>query len=139
MTVREKIQAVLEAASGVTAFVPTNRIRVPGAWQNLDRPYLIHFAVAADPTYTHSGLAAGRGWEYQVSVFADSYSTGDAVATAVVNALSGVHGDSPLTEGMTVFWEPGTWYAGSASSRADGSGPPIEHFAIEFRIFEGLA
>ena len=137
MTVREKIQAVLEAAGGVTAFVPKARIRVPGPWQNLARPYLIHFAVAADPTRIHGGLAQGQGWEYQVSIFADSYSTGDAIAHAVVTALDGVHGDSPVTEGMTCLWEPGTWYIGN-ETKADGSGPPVEHFALEFRVFEGL-
>ena len=139
MTVREKIQAVLEAAGGVTAFVPTNRIRVPGSWQNLARPYIIHFAAAVDPTHTHGGLAQGKGWSYQVSVFADSYSTGDTIARAVVTALDGVHADSPLTEGVMCMWEPGTWYVGSEGSGVDGSGPPIEHFAVEFQVFEGLA
>ena len=136
MTIREKVQAILAAAGGVTTFVPANRIRVPGPWQNLARPYIIHFVVAVDPTHTHAGLAQGLGWEYQVSVFADSYSTGDAIARAVVTALNGVHGDSPLTEGLTMIWEPGTWYAGSEKS-GDGS-PPIEHFAVEFQAFEGL-
>lgn len=138
MTVREKIQAVLVAAGGVTAYVPANRIRVPGPWQNLARPYIVHFAVAVDPTHTHSGLAQGIGWAYQVSIFADSYSTGDAIAKAVVAAVDGVHGDSPFTEGMTVMWDPGTWYVGAEGSGVDGSGPPIEHFAVEFQVFEGL-
>lgn len=137
MTATEKIQEILVASATLTALVPAARIRVPGPWQNLARPYIIHFPVSVEPTYTHQALAAGRGWLYQVSIFADSYSTGEAAAVAVRNTLSGVHGDSPLTEGMTIFWEPGSWYVGNEIS-GNEAGPIVEHFAPEFRIFEGL-
>lgn len=137
MTATEKIYEILAAAAAVTALVPASRIKVPGNWQNLTRPYIVHFPVSVDPTYTHAGLAAGRGWLHQVSIFADSYSSGEAIAVQVRNTLSGVHGDSPLTEGMTIFWEPGSWYVGREIT-ADSSGPEIYHFALEFRLFEGL-
>lgn len=90
-TIEEKVQALLAADSAVTALSPTSRIKPQGNWQNLARPYIVHFPVAMTPNYTHAGRAALNGWPYQVSCFADSYSAARALATAVQNALSGNH------------------------------------------------
>lgn len=90
MTVEEKIQGLLESASGVTVLVPMDRIRVPGAWQDLPVPYIIHFPVAVDSTNTHDGPKALRIWpEYQVSVFASTYGEAKTIATAVEAKLDG--------------------------------------------------
>lgn len=99
MTVEEEVYSLLGANVGVTALVPAVKIKVPGDWQNLPRPYIVHFPVAPDPTYTMEGRAALTCWNsYQVSCFADSYSGARAVSQAVVQALSGEH------NGVTFFW-----------------------------------
>lgn len=137
MTIAEKIQELLIGAAAVTALVPAARIRVPGPWQNLARPYVIHFPVSPAPGYTHGGLMGFRQWDYQVSVFADSYSTGEAAAIAIRDALVGVHAlASPVTDGVTIFWKPGLWYVGS-EQQADQS-PVIEHFIVSLDVHEAL-
>lgn len=130
MTITEKVQAVLIAAAGVTGLVPAARIKVPGTWQNLTRPYIVHRPVAeGSPTHTHDGgLESLRLWEfYQVSIFAATYDSGNAVAQAVRTALDGLH-----SGGVHVFYRGGPWYVG----RDDET--DTEHFALDFRIFEAL-
>lgn len=91
MTVEEKMQALLEAASGVTTLVLAENIRVPGDWQDIPLPYIIHFPVSPEPTHTHDGPKALRIWqEYQVSVFAATYGEARQITDAVVAALDGL-------------------------------------------------
>lgn len=93
MTVEEKAQAVLAADASVTALVPAARIRLPGDWQNLAAPYIIHYPVAATATRTHEGLEALEVYDfYQVSVYAVSFSAARAIERAVRSALDGNHG-----------------------------------------------
>jgi len=126
VTVSEKVQAVL-AGGAVTTFVPAARIKVPGDWQNLARPYIVHFPVSPAPTQTHGGRAALIIWEfYQVSIFADTYSTGEEAAIAVRDNLPGVH------DGVHIFWHAGGWYIG----KDDDTG--VHHFALDFKIAEAL-
>lgn len=125
MTVEEKVQAILEAAGTVTALCPAARIRVPGTWQNLSAPYIIHFPVAVEPTRDHSGLKVLRIWDpYQVSIFASTYSAGRALADAIRDALDGV------TDDVQIFWQ-GLRYQQNREVE-------LEQFIVEFRIAEGL-
>jgi len=100
MIIEDQIFATLSANSGLTNLVPAAKIKPPGAWQNLDRPYIVHFAVAPEPIYTHDGRAPLTPWRsYQVSAFADSYSQAVAVANAARGAIEGQH------SGVTCFWK----------------------------------
>lgn len=124
MTVSEKVQAVLEGDGRLTALVPTDRIRVPGDWQNLARPYIVHFPVSVEPIQCHDGRPAMTIWpDYQVSIFADDFGQAEDLAVVVRDALEGNH------NGMQVFWERG-WFIGQEID------PPVFHFALGFRIAE---
>lgn len=125
MTVEEKVYAILSAAPVI---IPANRIKPPGNWQNLARPYIQHFPVSIHPTYTHERLENLKDWEfYQVDVFSDDYASGNAVAVAVRDRLGNYRQD-----GLVIFLEPGPWYV--------GRDPDVnyEHFAPHFRIAETL-
>lgn len=136
MTVTEKIQEILIADATLIALVPAARIRCPGNWQNLDLPYIVHFPVSITPLYTHEGLEAHREWRYQIDVFSSTFSSGDAIATAVRNAVTGVHAlSSPPTEGVTIFWNSGLWYVGGDE---DDQFPRVEHFIVETTVHERL-
>jgi hypothetical protein len=90
VTVEEKIQALLEGDEDLVALVPAARIKVPGDWQDLALPYIIHFPVTVEPTHTHDGPQPLRFWpEYQVSVFAATYGEARTVCAAVEALLDG--------------------------------------------------
>lgn len=100
MTTEEQVYAILSAAAGVTALCPASRIRVPGDWQDLDLPYIIHFPVSVTPIHSQSGLEALAIWDfYQVSCIGATYSKARILARAVVAALDGVHSS------LTAFYE----------------------------------
>lgn len=127
MTIEEKVYAVLGADQALALAIPKARIKVPGDWQNLARPYIVHFPVSLQPTRTHDGLRKLRIWDYyQVSVVADTYSSGRAICELVVAALDGVRDD------VHFIWRPGAIYVG----RNDEIG--VEEFALNFRIAEAL-
>lgn len=132
MTITEYIQSLLESSSAVTVLAPASRIRVPGDWQNLARPYIVHVPVNPDPTYTHSGLAGLRIWSYQVSCFADSFGGAEELAVAVRDALSGLHDvtDSGYVEGVQIFWRGQTPQYESDTR--------VHHIAVEFKVAEAL-
>ena len=89
-TVETEVYDTLRNAVGVTALCPASRIKTLGDWQNLARPYIVHFPVALRQARSHGGRN-GRLWDsYQVSVIADDYASGRAVSDAVVAALDGV-------------------------------------------------
>lgn len=95
MTIQEQVTTILWADAGVTALVSTAKIKTPGDWQNLSRPYIIHRPVSADPFYTMDGLARLKCWpSYQIDCYADTYSSLTAVKDVVINALTGPHGES---------------------------------------------
>ena len=100
MTTEEAIQAILIASPSLTVLCPASRILVPGTWQNLDRPYIIHFPVTTSTAHTHSeGLVLLRIHDYyQVSVIAASYSGARTVADVVISTLDGTH------SGLTAFY-----------------------------------
>lgn len=124
MTITEYIQSLLESSSTVTALAPASRIRVPGDWQNLARPYIVHVPLPPEPIYTHSGLAKLRIWSYQVSCFADSYGGAEELAVAVRDALTGVH------DGAQIFWRNQTPQYESDTR--------VHHIAVDFKVAEAL-
>lgn len=129
MTIEEKIQALLESAltaygSPAQELVTKENIKTPGDWQDISRPYVIHFPVTVAPTYTQRGLTNLKEWVYQVSVFADAYKDGRTISDAVRDSLTGNH------DGVQMFWD--------GLLHQFESDPPIHHFALTFQVFEAL-
>lgn len=129
MTIEEKIQELLAASlpaygSPVEELVPEARIKPPGDWQNLARPYVVHFPAGVMPIYTHDGREPLTGWTYQVSTFAATYSAARVVADAVRDTLSGVH------DGVHCFWQSRVHYY-EPDTRT-------HHIADDFEVHEGL-
>lgn len=129
MTVEEKVQDVLEAASALTAIVPASRIRPPGSYQNVERPWIVHQPVGGiRPIYTYDGLVKLRFWaNYQITIFADDYPSGRAVTELVIPVLTGNH------DGMQVFWAAGGFLHFRHAELA------VEQFVLTFSIYEALA
>jgi hypothetical protein len=130
MTVTEAVQAALvDPSTGITGLVPADRIRVPGDWQNLKRPYVIHQPVSeAEPLHTYgAGRSPIRDWTfYQVSVFSDDYATGEELADPIIAALDGYH------SAVLILFHGGPGYVGfEADTR-------VHHFAHDFRILAAL-
>lgn len=128
MTIEENTYALLSAGASVIALVPASRIKPPGNWQNLPLPYIVHFPVAADPLYTHSGRAPLTEWPfYQVSCFGASYSSARAVATAAIATLNGNQA------GVNYKWI-------SLRNIPEPISPdaPVIHIALEFAVWEAL-
>jgi hypothetical protein len=95
MNIDEKTYELLSAAgalpsygSPVTQLVPASRIKPPGDWQTLTKPYVVYFGILTEPTEMHSGRAPLTGWRVQVSVFALGYKEAMAIVPAVVAILS---------------------------------------------------
>lgn len=95
MTCEEKVRALLIADDALTAVLPAERILVPGDWQSLSMPYLIHQPVVGRVTHTHSeGLVPLREWDfYEVSVYALTHSQARQIADLVVTALDNYSDD----------------------------------------------
>jgi len=128
MTVETAIYNILRADAGVIALCPGSRIKVPGAWQNLARPYIVHQPVTIQPTRTHTGLESLNIWDYyQVSVFADTYSAGRVLVDAVIAALDGWH------NGIHCALQGGSFYVGGAPDFE------LEQFVVNFQVAESLS
>ena len=108
MTIEEKINSVLSTASGVTALAAAGRIKPPGDWQNLARPYIVHFPTVAESIQMHGspGLANLKSWRYQVSCFADSYSGARSLAVAVRLALGDYVGGGIVSHWLSDYEIP---------------------------------
>lgn len=129
MVVEQKVQEVLVGSADVTALVPAAKIKLPGDWQSLGRPYIVHFPVASEGTYTHNeGLMELRAWpSYQVSCFGNTYSEVKAVAVAVREAL----GDYKGADGTVMFWRGERFIGYEADVK-------VHHIAVELEIWEAL-
>lgn len=134
MTITEHNYARLAEFWEITDLVPASRILPPGNWQNIERPYIIHFPVSLTPTQTMEGQAALRIWErYQISVFAGDFASGEAVACAVRDHFPGVSVD-----GVHIFFRPGSpWFVGERPV-IERETSQVFHFVLEFRIAEAL-
>ena len=130
VSIEQQVYTILAATAAVTSLVPASRIKTPGNWQNMARPYVVHNPVSPEPIpLMNNTMAAMRIWEYyQISVYADSYSSGNEIARAIRDALT-----SGVQMGDVVFMlQPGSWYIG----RDDLIN--VEHFAVDFRVAEAL-
>lgn len=110
------------------AVCPAARIKPPGAWQSLPRPYIVHFPVTVDPQRTGDGLAMRIWTDYQVSVFADSYSSGRELSRGVTDGLDGTH--SVAGDGVTYLFERQNYFYDDEFN--------VHHFALSFRVVEKL-
>lgn len=130
MAIEQQVFSILSGFTGLTALVPAAQIKVPGNWQNLVRPYIIHFPVSPDPVHTHDDSAVLPGvWDfYQIDVFADSYSSGRAVVAVIIANFRGL-----LTGGVEAFLRPGSFYLGQDKLGEE----TVHHFALNYRIAEG--
>lgn len=133
-TITESIYTRLSGIAAVTALCPASRILPPGNWQNIARPYIIHFPVSLTPTQTHEGQQILRIWErYQISVFSDDFATGDALAVAIHQNLPGV-----VSSGIHIFSRPGAPYFQGVRPVAERETSQVFQFILEFRIAEAL-
>ena len=90
MTCEDKLYALLTANAALVAAVPAARIKPPGDWQALARPYIVHQPIAGETTWCEDGPKALRIWRYyQVIVYAASHSEARRIADLVVTALDG--------------------------------------------------
>lgn len=127
MTITEAIQARLIGNATLTALVPAARIMAPGDHQNVARPYIVHFPVSVQPIQTHTGLAALMFRDYQVSVFAATYASGEAIANTVRDAMIGI-----TSNGAHIFLESGPFTLGREPET------DIEHFVVTFMVASDL-
>lgn len=126
MTIEEAVNSLLGANAGVTALVTSDKIKNPGPWENLARPYIIHQPITVTPNYTMDGLVALKCWDsYQIDCYADSYSAVRTLALAVVVALSGLH------NGITFFWRDQRIPAFESDVR-------VFMLSLDFEIYEAL-
>lgn len=129
MTVDEKILAAWAANTEAIALVPSAMFKVPGNWQRLVRPYVIHFPVVEESTHTHDAKAAIqalRVWEvYQFSIIADTYSSGKEIAEKMRTVFNG------NIDGVQFFYRGQRWVA-----RDDDMN--IGLMAVDFRIAETM-
>lgn len=129
MTIEEKVQELLIASLPAygwppTVLVPADRVKPLGAWQNLDRPYVVHFPIAVETTYSHEQRERLNGWPYQVSCFGDSYSESRGVAAAVAGILSGNHdGCQFFVRSQTTVFDPEV---------------NVHHIVVDFEVYETL-
>lgn len=129
--IEEQVYTILSGVAALTALVPASRIKVPGDWQNLTLPYIVHFPVSPEPIHVHDDSLIQPGvWDfYQISVFASTYSSGRAICDVLIESFR-----DNLTGGVTAFLRPGSFYIGSEKIGEKH----VEHFALNFRIAEGL-
>lgn len=103
MPVEETLYALLSTDAPLLALSPTiaQRIKPPGAWQYLSRPYIVYRPITFDPTHVHNPESTRTIRRYpnlQITVVADDYSMARAVADAVDEAILG-----------TTNGQQGTW------------------------------
>ncbi len=124
MTIEEKVEAILKGSVPFTTLVPVGQIKLPGNWQRMDLPYVVHFPVVPTPVHTYSGLAALTEWDYQISVFGSPYSQ----ARAVVEVLRGLFGDTNV-DGVRFLWR------GPQTPMFEER---LVHIPVLFQVFEAL-
>lgn len=96
MAIEETTYAILAGNAPLMALSTglTARIKPPGNWQYLSRPYIIYSPVTFDPTHIHDHATTALINHYpnfQVNVVADSYDSARAVANAVIMAIRGTN------------------------------------------------
>lgn len=132
MTVTEDIQAALVADVTLSALVSSApavaddpRIFLPGDLQDILRPYIVHFPVSVLPMLLYAGIANELQYGYQVSIFSDTFASGEAVLTAAANVLK-----YKLSTTINVFWQPGSIYLGYESETG------VHHFVLDLTVIK---
>jgi hypothetical protein len=90
MSIETTTYGILAASAAVTALTTTARIKPPGDWQDLTRPYIVYKPVTFDPTYVHNHETTALIDHYpnfQINVVADTYASARAVSDAVKSAI----------------------------------------------------
>ena len=135
----ESFQTLLEGTltaygSPPSVLVAAASIKVPGHYQNIALPYVIHFPVSESPNQLHGSLADIRMWTYQVSIFGSSFEQCADIAAA----LRSVIGHCVTDDGMNVQYENGR-YLGRDEATADSNYAGVHHWVMEFQVAESLA
>lgn len=139
MTVEEKIQAVLEGSGSVTSVVPVARIKVPGDWQDLALPYIIHFPLLDEPIHTHDGLAKLRIWRfYQVWIYAASYSQAAQLRDAVILALDGFC-DADVNRIAYARTDSGSGTRATGNAGEYDTDRKLQEIGLTFEVTEGTS
>lgn len=145
MIIEEAIYELLSENAGVLAALagtsPEARIKPPGAWVDLELPYVVQFPVSLDdPVHTHDGgLEALKLWDYyQVSVFSADYKSGRTVMQPIIDALDGLHLVGSPAAAVRIMLQAnsggssGGWYAGRDKETK------VHHFVLNFFVAEAL-
>lgn len=129
MTIEERIREIWAADATAIALVPAARVKVPGNWQDLTRPYIILYPIVETSEHVHNSggsIVALRVWEFfQFSVIADSYPSGKAVAEKCRTVFNG------NKSGTQFFYRGQRWVGRDDTVN-------VEHIAVDFRIAEIL-
>ncbi len=132
MIIEEELYSLWSSDPTVTAVCPVERIKPPGVWQELVRPYIVHFGAAVEPLHDNTNFLALRIWDYQISIFTDSYSSGRALEQIMIAATDGHHvATSSADEGFQCTW--------TSHGYVKESDTGVHHFTLGFTISEGLA
>lgn len=133
--IEQKTYALLSAAAGVTAYVPSTRIKLSREdVQKLALPYITHEAIEVSPLYSHEGIVPLKERLYDVSCFTDGLtqssaayrgkSTAILLAQAVRDALTGQH------DGVTYFW--------TGQTPVYDPEVKVNQIVVHFQVFEAL-
>ncbi len=131
MPVEETLYELLSTDVPLLALSPTiaQRIKPPGNWQFMPRPYIIYRPITFDPTYCHNHETAALIDHYpnfQISVVADDYSMASAVANAVNKAIRGT------TNGTHSGWQ---FFLRARIAVDFDTDRKIQEIAMDYQVF----
>lgn len=91
MRIEDKILLVWAAEPTAIALVPASKFKVPGNYDKLTTPYVIHFPASPERVQQGYGeMQSIRIWEfYQFSVIAGSYSLAAQIADKIRDVFQG--------------------------------------------------
>jgi len=94
MAIEETTYSILTGNAALMALSSglASRIKPPGDWQFLTRPYIIYSPITFSPTHIHDHVTTALINHYpnfQINVVANSYDSARAVANAVITAIRG--------------------------------------------------
>jgi hypothetical protein len=125
-TIEETVYSLLSADATFIALNPAARIKVPGDWQSLSKPYTMHSPVSHRPIHTHQGIADLKEWpNYQVTACALNYSDARAVAERVKVVLAASN-------------DPKFFLRNDVALPYD-TDRKVAQIALDFQVFEALS
>jgi len=76
---------LLSASAGIAA-----RIKPPGDWQGLQKPYIVHKPISFEPTHTHDAVEAIDHYpNYQITAVGETYAQARTIADLAKAAIRG--------------------------------------------------